>query len=310
AGGYRRVLLDVADRNVQATRLFAKKGFAPTGATGSLPAPREHILEHQLGLELKADAEASPTEEIPSGPSGPPAGNPPLTPQAKRALAVEVLIVLSVGWFASYYYSAAEYVWPEEMSQPWPFWYTYLGWLVRDVPLIALVILMARRGGDSWADLGLLKPRPFWDLFTVGVCFLAEAMARFGYWIYLLPVIERFLPEDDATRWLKYFPAPQGVLQQAFVVLPILVSAFSEEILMRAYLLPRLERLLRSSGEAVFLGALLFALGHVYQGFEGAFLAGLFGLVYGVIFLVTRRLWPLALAHAANNLYVFFTNWP
>ncbi|HUG36213.1 MAG TPA: GNAT family N-acetyltransferase, partial [Candidatus Limnocylindrales bacterium] len=47
AGGYRRVLLDVADRNVQATRLFAKKGFAPTGATGSLPAPREHILEHQ-----------------------------------------------------------------------------------------------------------------------------------------------------------------------------------------------------------------------------------------------------------------------
>jgi ribosomal protein S18 acetylase RimI-like enzyme len=52
ASGLRRVLLDVADRNVPAIRLYARKGFEPTGVTGSLPPPREHILEHQRGLEL------------------------------------------------------------------------------------------------------------------------------------------------------------------------------------------------------------------------------------------------------------------
>jgi ribosomal protein S18 acetylase RimI-like enzyme len=50
--GCRRVLLDVADQNVAAIRLYARKGFEPTGVTGSLPPPREHVREHQRGLAL------------------------------------------------------------------------------------------------------------------------------------------------------------------------------------------------------------------------------------------------------------------
>ncbi len=52
AGGYGRVLLDVADANDTAIRLYAGRGFVPTGVTGCLPAPREHVLEHQRGLRL------------------------------------------------------------------------------------------------------------------------------------------------------------------------------------------------------------------------------------------------------------------
>lgn len=50
--GYARVLLDVADDNAPAIRLYARMGFEPTGVTGSLPAPRDHILEHERALEL------------------------------------------------------------------------------------------------------------------------------------------------------------------------------------------------------------------------------------------------------------------
>ena len=52
ARGYERILLDVADANPEAIRLYESKGFRPTGATGSLPAPREHVLEHQRALAL------------------------------------------------------------------------------------------------------------------------------------------------------------------------------------------------------------------------------------------------------------------
>lgn len=52
AGGFKRVVLDVADDNPAAVGLYARKGFEPTGATGTLPAPREHILEHERALEL------------------------------------------------------------------------------------------------------------------------------------------------------------------------------------------------------------------------------------------------------------------
>jgi ribosomal protein S18 acetylase RimI-like enzyme len=47
-----RLLLDVADDNRHATALYARKGFEPNGKTGSLPAPRQHIREHQRERSL------------------------------------------------------------------------------------------------------------------------------------------------------------------------------------------------------------------------------------------------------------------
>lgn len=52
AAGHARLLLDVADGNQPALRLYERLGFQRTGETGSLPAPREHITEHRRALEL------------------------------------------------------------------------------------------------------------------------------------------------------------------------------------------------------------------------------------------------------------------
>jgi GNAT superfamily N-acetyltransferase len=50
--GMTQLLLDVADDNGPAIALYARKGFEPTGQTGTLPPPREHIHEHQRSLRL------------------------------------------------------------------------------------------------------------------------------------------------------------------------------------------------------------------------------------------------------------------
>lgn len=52
SSGARRLLLDVGDHNQPAIALYARKGFEPNGTTGSLPAPRNHIREHQRELRL------------------------------------------------------------------------------------------------------------------------------------------------------------------------------------------------------------------------------------------------------------------
>jgi ribosomal protein S18 acetylase RimI-like enzyme len=52
SSGAIRLLLDVGDHNQQAIALYARKGFKPNGQTGSLPAPRNHIREHQRELRL------------------------------------------------------------------------------------------------------------------------------------------------------------------------------------------------------------------------------------------------------------------
>ena len=52
ASGYGRVVLEVADENAAAVRLYERHGFAPTGARGTLPPPREHVLEHERARML------------------------------------------------------------------------------------------------------------------------------------------------------------------------------------------------------------------------------------------------------------------
>jgi GNAT superfamily N-acetyltransferase len=52
AGGARRVLLEVADWNTAAAALYERKGFKANGRSNMLPAPRDHIREHQRELRL------------------------------------------------------------------------------------------------------------------------------------------------------------------------------------------------------------------------------------------------------------------
>jgi GNAT superfamily N-acetyltransferase len=51
-GGFRQLRLEVADDNAPAVRLYARMGFTPSGETGTLPAPRDHITEHERVLPL------------------------------------------------------------------------------------------------------------------------------------------------------------------------------------------------------------------------------------------------------------------
>ena len=59
-GGLRRLYLDVGAGNASARRLYGRRGFVATGATGALPSPRAHVCEVQMAIELR-DAEGSST---------------------------------------------------------------------------------------------------------------------------------------------------------------------------------------------------------------------------------------------------------
>lgn len=56
--GHRTVRLEVADHNTAAIGLYTRCGFLPTGRTGALPPPREHITEHELAVDLRGDQNA------------------------------------------------------------------------------------------------------------------------------------------------------------------------------------------------------------------------------------------------------------
>ena len=51
--GFPRLLLEVGDANAPAIAAYRALGFVPTGRRGAMPAPRDHIAEHELALDLR-----------------------------------------------------------------------------------------------------------------------------------------------------------------------------------------------------------------------------------------------------------------
>jgi len=53
--GYRRVVLDMAEANVEARRLYERCGFVTAGGAGPLPPSRAHVRALQMALDLSLD---------------------------------------------------------------------------------------------------------------------------------------------------------------------------------------------------------------------------------------------------------------
>jgi membrane protease YdiL (CAAX protease family) len=77
-----------------------------------------------------------------------------------------------------------------------------------------------------------------------------------------------------------------------------LTAGFCEELVFRGFLIWVLQPLV-GLWIAVALAALLFGLGHAYQGLAGVIRTALLGLVFTAVVLLTRSLWPAIVLHAA-----------
>lgn len=75
--------------------------------------------------------------------------------------------------------------------------------------------------------------------------------------------------------------------------------------MLSAFLIPRLEVLLKGTGRAIVVSALLFGSYHVYQGPISAITVCMAGVINGAVFAVTRRLWPLVIGHALYDILAY-----
>ena len=166
---------------------------------------------------------------------------------------------------------------------------------------MALPLLVAtwflRRDGLGWKEVGFAKPMP---LSRFLVMTAAAVLSAYLLVILLLgPLVEAAgLPPQDLSS-LKVLIEGNTVYFLMFL-LPVSwgSAAFGEELLVRGFLLNRLECAAQSPAIAVVGQAAIFALAHTYQGVTGALMVFVVGLVFGVVFLRSERnLWPVIVAH-------------
>ncbi len=155
-----------------------------------------------------------------------------------------------------------------------------------------------RAAGESSQALGLARPAHLGRTLLAGL----------GYTVvgYLAAIAATLL----ATRILGWSPvqsarlatiAGNPLVLAGWLAIAWTTAAFGEEVLYRGFLLGRLRALLGTSRAAaciaVALQAVAFGFSHAYQGATGMLVSGTLGLVFGLLYLRAKSLWPLVIAH-------------
>ena len=166
------------------------------------------------------------------------------------------------------------------------------------MPLLVILAL----GKDRWSLFGIVRPKWFADaIFGCVIWFCAKLSRKFV--VSLLPLSMLKMPRPP---YVADHVAPEGIPAYFMVSIAVIAGVFAEELIFRGYLIPRFERLLRSTWVAVVVSSAMFASCHMYQGIVGAISAGAIGFVYAIAFCLLRRLWPLCVAHALGNIVIYF----
>jgi uncharacterized protein len=169
---------------------------------------------------------------------------------------------------------------------------TAVATILRDLSLVALILFFLWRAGESPGSLGWTKRHVGRDL-ALGVALFVPFFIGARWLESVLLGLGLTVPSSPSTGLV-----PQrgpGDLLLALVL--VVVVAICEETIFRGYLLLRLRPILRSTGIALLLGAVIFSLGHGYEGTAGAVTVGAMGVVLGAVYLWRRSLVAPATMH-------------
>ncbi len=186
-------------------------------------------------------------------------------------------------------------------SRSTPFAYQMAYILLSAVEAIALVLFIIWRSGESWRSFGICRLRIGADLFGGIAVLLISIAAYYGLWVLLSRMLGGNMLRQGAGAEVSFFDRPSSALSYVLLAAMCVGNGIAEELVMRAYLIRRLEQISRSTVVACMLSTALFAAYHTYQGPAGIVSSLALGGTYSVVFAVTRRLAPLAIAHALQD---------
>lgn len=177
-------------------------------------------------------------------------------------------------------------------------------WLcLRALGMCLLVALLVWRDGQGPAQLGLVREGLGRELLLgIPVTFGAYAAnIAAALPLALLAALLKLTAKETAARTeVATALVETGLSLPVFAAAMVLVTGF-EELAFRGFLVPRLRVLVGRWSFAVILSALLFGMGHFYEGTLAVAQTAVLGIYFGFVFLYRGRLPSVMLAHAAFN---------
>ena len=157
--------------------------------------------------------------------------------------------------------------------------------ILRDLALVSLILFFLWRNGEPLERLGWNFKNGWKDVILGIGLFLPMSFAA-GLLDYALKSAGFSTPATPLPSFLE--ARGQAELLLAFFL--VVLVAIAEETIFRGYLLLRFRNLDVSLPWAALLSAVIFSLGHGYEGTSGVVTVGAMGLTFAVIYLWRQSL--------------------
>lgn len=177
------------------------------------------------------------------------------------------------------------------------------------IPLALLIIwFITWIKGLGWSDLGFKFPDSWLRTILVGILIAIVLQSA------ALLQIKLGGPSPDISSFDQIKNNPLALL--GYLTIAWTTAGFGEEIIWRGFIMTQISRLFGGSKTGwtigLFSSAIIFGLVHAYQGVTGILMTGFTGIVFGLVFLNSKRnLWASIFAHAFTDslAFILIYNW-
>jgi membrane protease YdiL (CAAX protease family) len=175
-----------------------------------------------------------------------------------------------------------------------------ISYIVLSIPQIGVLAYILHLQKPNWADFGMKRPR--WSTVACALIGLGGAILT----ILLVMLLSALLPEGTRENLLKQTPLKiTSPIEIPLMIAFCITVGYREEILFRAYFIPRLGEIGIKPVWAIIGTSLVFGMAHYNQGILGVVTIFAIGAFFGTVFALRKDLHAVAWAHALYNISVF-----
>ena len=178
-----------------------------------------------------------------------------------------------------------------------------------------VVFIIMKRNRQQISSIGLVKfshkKQYLWVFPQIFLAFIGIMVSGIAVGLAGEALNIGFMTPDPSGAENRFGDLAGNTKLYGIWIAIVWIAGPMEELFFRGYLISKIKYLLGSrpfsTSLSVVIPAILFGLGHIYyMGLRGFFMTGAIGVTMGVLFILYKRnIWPLMIAHAAFNTFVF-----
>ncbi|OQX91871.1 MAG: hypothetical protein B6D58_05920, partial [candidate division Zixibacteria bacterium 4484_95] len=206
-------------------------------------------------------------------------------PKAQQVILAVILFGYPlISWLLNYINPPSETVIQSRISQ------VYIPAILIQTLVFLVIIWATTKTADGQINLSNIagigiKPKDFNLLnLAIGIMFLFTALIILNIISNIIDYYGIFRAED-----ITYL-LPRSPEEKVFWIMLSLIAGVTEELCFRGFVITRLAILTGSVWPGAILGAVSFGLGHLYQGWAGVAIIGIYGLLFSLLFIARGSL--------------------